>query len=62
MFLPNYELRKTSLGKCLKMLVSEDLSTSNMLTGLKHCLSLHSSFFNIFINQYDWNIVGKGLL
>ena len=49
------------VNKCLKMLVSEDLSTSNMLNGLKQCLSLHSSCFNIFIDQNEWNLVGKSL-
>ena len=53
MYFPNYELRKTSSGKCLKMLFSEDLLTSNMLNGLKHCLALHSSTFKILIDQYE---------
>ena len=49
------------LGKCLKMLVSEDFSTDNMLNGFKHCLNLHSSTFNIVIDQNEWNIIGKSL-
>ena len=49
----NYGPRKTWLEKCLKMLASEDLSTSNMIKGLKHCLNLHSNNFNIYIDQYE---------
>ena len=52
MYLQNYGLRKTWLGKCLKELVSEDISTSNMLNGIKHCLNLNSTMFNVFIDQY----------
>ena len=48
-----YGMKKTWLGKCLKMLVSEDLSTTNMLNGLKHYLNLHNISFNTFIDQYD---------
>ena len=51
MYFQNYGLRKRWLCKCLKMLVSEDVSTSNMLNGSKHCLNLHSSTFNIFIGK-----------
>ena len=43
------------------MLVSEDFSTDNMLNGLRYCLNLHSSTFNIVIDQYEWNIIGKSL-
>ena len=46
----NYGLRKMWFGKCLKMLVLEDLSTSNILNGLKHCLNLHRSNVNVFID------------
>ena len=48
----NYRLRKTWLDKCLKMSVSEDVSR-NLLNGVKHCLNLHSSTINIFIDQYE---------
>ena len=48
-----YVLRKAWLCKCLKVLFSEDLLTSNMLNGAKHCLNLHSSTFNIFTDQYS---------
>ena len=47
MYFQNYRLRKTWLCKCLKMLVLEDLSTSNMLNGPIHFLSFHRSTFNI---------------
>ena len=52
MWFPNYELGETSLGKGLKMLVSEERFTCNILNGLKHCQNLHSSTFNIFADQY----------
>ena len=55
MYFRNYGLQKTWSAKCLKMLVSEELLTSNMLNGLKHCLHLESSTFNIFIDQYESN-------
>ena len=48
-----YVLRKAWLCKCLKVLFSEDLLTSNMLNGAKHCLNLHSSTFNIFTDQFS---------
>ena len=48
------------LGKCLKILVSEELST-NMLNGVKHCLNLHSRSFNISVDQYGWHLVPKYL-
>ena len=46
MYIQYYVLRKTWLCKCLNVLVSEDLLTSNMLNSAKHCLNLHSSTFN----------------
>ena len=61
MYFSNYGLRKMWLGKCLKMLLSEDFLTSNMLNGLKHSLNLHSSTVNKFIDQYERNLVGKSL-
>ena len=51
MYFRNYGLPKTWFGKCLKMLVSEDLLRSNRLNGLKHCLNLLKSTFNTFIDQ-----------
>ena len=37
MFLENYRLQKMWLDKCLKSLVLEDPSTSDMVNGPKHC-------------------------
>ena len=37
MFLGNYRLQKTWLDKCLKSLVLEDPSTSDMVNASKHC-------------------------
>ena len=53
MYLRNYGLGKPCFGKCIKMLVSEDLSTSNMLSGLKPCLNMHNSIFNRFIDTNE---------
>ena len=53
MYFRNYRLQKTWLGKCLKVLVSEDLSKSNMLNGIKHCPNLHSNTFNISVDIYE---------
>ena len=47
----NYGLQKSWLDKCLKMLVSQDLSISNMLNVLKHSLILHNSTFKIFVDE-----------
>ena len=51
-YFQNHGLRKAWLQKFLKILVSENLLTGNMLKALKHCLNLNSSTFNIFIDQY----------
>ena len=59
MYFQNFGLRKTWLEKYLKMLVSEDLSRSNMLNALKHCLNMHSSTFKIFFDQDELNLAGK---
>ena len=53
MYFRYHELRKTWLGKCLKILVSEDLLTSNMLNDVKHCLILHSRTFNTSVDKYE---------
>ena len=44
----NYGLRNTWLNKCLKSPVSEDPSTSNMVSGTKNCLPHNQSTFTIF--------------
>ena len=56
-----YRLRKTWLDKCLKSPVSEDSSTSNMVTESKHCWNLDYGTFIIFIDQCEENSVGKSL-
>ena len=53
MYLRYYGLRKTWLGKSLKVLVSEKLLPSIMLNGVKHHLNLHSRTFNISVDQYE---------
>ena len=50
MYLSTYILRKTWLDKCLRSLVSEDSSTSNMINTPKHCSKLDDSTFTIFID------------
>ena len=52
MYFRNYGLQNTWVGKCLKMLVSEDLLKSNMLNGLKHFLNLHSK--SSILMKYSW--------
>ena len=59
MYFEYYRLRKTRLGKSLKILVSEELSTSNMFNGVKHSLNLHSRTFNIPVDQYERNLVAN---
>ena len=54
-------LRKMWLDKCLKSSVSEDPSTRNMANGPKHCWSLNSSTFVIFIDHCERNSVVKSL-
>ena len=56
-----YELRKTFLNKCLKSPVSEDLSTSNMVRGTKHCGNLNHTTFAIFIDHCEGNWGGKSV-
>ena len=50
-----YRLRNTLLNKCLKSLVSEDPSTSDMGNGQKHCWNLKDSTFTIFIDYFEDN-------
>ena len=58
---PKLRTPKTSLDKCLKSLVSEDISTDNMVNGIKHCSNLHDRTFIIFFDQCQGNWVGKSL-
>ena len=47
------------LGKCLKSPISEDPSTSNMISRLKHCWNLHDSTFIKFIDHCEGNWVER---
>ena len=50
MHFSTYGLGKKLLDKCLKSPCSEDLSTSNVLNGLKNCSELNGSTLTIFID------------
>ena len=58
---PNSRSPKTWSYKCLKSLLTEDLSTRNMVNVPKHCWNLHRSTFIIFINHCQVNWFGKSL-
>ena len=49
MYFLTYRLKKTCLDKCLKSLVSEDPSTSNMVKGTKKGSKLNNSTFTNFL-------------
>ena len=51
----NYNRWRTCLDKCLKGLVSQDLSTTNMVNRPKHSCNLHDSTFIIFY----WSLRSK---
>ena len=53
MYLINYRLGKTWLGKSLKSPVSTDHLTGNVVNGPKHCFNLNHSTFTIFIDQCE---------
>ena len=52
---------KTCSDKCLKSLVSEDPSTSNMVNVPRQCWNLHQSTFIIFIDHCQVNLVRRNL-
>ena len=58
MYFRNYGLRKTWFYKCLKSRASEDPSTSNMVSGPKHCLTskfiTHAFLFHFEFKIVDW--------
>ena len=58
---PNYGLRKTWLDNCLKIPVSEDHSTSNVIKGPKECCDMNDGTFTTFIDDWEGNWVGKSL-
>ena len=52
---PKLRLPKTLSDKCLKSPVSEDPSTSNVVSVPKHCSNLHHSTFIRFIDHCQVN-------
>ena len=52
---PKLRTGKTLLNECLKSLVSEDPSTSNMVRGAKHCRNMNDTTFTILIDQCESN-------
>ena len=61
MYLGNYGLEKTWLDQCLKSLVSEYPSKSNMVNDTKICSDLKDSNFTIFINHWEVKCPTKSL-
>ena len=59
MYFRNYGLRKAWLDQCLKSLISEDPSKSNILKAAKPCPNLKDSSFTIFIDHWEGNCVTK---
>ena len=60
MYFRNYGLRKTWLYKCLKCCASEDPSTTNMVSGPKHCLRsklITDAFCVAFWGQNTWLVL-----
>ena len=53
MYFGNYGLRRTWLDQCLKSLVSEYPSKSNMVNAPKHCSHLKDSPFTTFIDHCE---------
>ena len=53
MYFQNSGLRKTWLDNCQLIIVSEDLSTSNMINRPKHCLNVNNSAFTKFIDHCE---------
>ena len=61
MYFSTYALRKTWLEQCLKVPLSEDPATSNMVKGLKHCSKLNDSDLTIFLDACGDNSVRKSI-
>ena len=59
MYFRNYQPRKTSLDKCLKTLVLEDLSTGDMVNSPKHWFNPNESAFIMFSDHGAGNWVAK---
>ena len=61
MYIRNYGLPKTLLDQCLKSLVSENPTKSNMVNAPKNCSNLRDTSFTIFINHWEVNCLTKSL-
>ena len=59
--LPKLRNLKTRVDKCLKNLIPEDPSTSNMINVTKHCWNLNHSNLIVFIDHCKRTRVGKSL-
>ena len=55
MYLRNYRHRNTCLDKCLKIPISEDALTGNVVNGRKYCFYLNESTFTIIIDHSKGN-------
>ena len=55
MYFRNYGFRKTLLDKCPKGRISENLSTINVVNGIKLCENLNDTTFTIFIDHWESN-------
>ena len=51
MYFQNYGLQNSWVDKCLKSLISEDLSAGNMVNGAIHCFNLNGITFAKFIDH-----------
>ena len=61
MYFRNYGLQKTWLDQCLKSLVSEHPSKTNMVNEPKHCSNFKDTSFTIFIDPCEGNCLTKNL-
>ena len=61
MYFRNYGFPKTWLDQCLKSLVPDDPTKSNMVNAPKHCSNLRDTSFTIFIIHWEVNCLTKSL-
>ena len=61
MYFWSYALPETWLDNCLKIAISEDPLTGNIVNAPKHCWNLIESDFSIIIDHCDNDSVGKSL-
>ena len=59
MYFLKYRLRKTSLKKFVKILISEHPSIVNTLIRLKDLLNVHDSTFILCLHHYEQKGLGK---